>query len=256
MKAFVGLYGEATESPELYKAALDLARDHGVLLQEHLGYLPAFQLKREKMLGRPQLKWFEERGFLAPHVTFVHMNLVREDEVFLLSKHGVRVVWCPWGQLQMLGQPGAQARMIEMHRSGVAVGIASDIPRVADFDALGTLATSAAAASGRPATPCEILRMRTLGAAATVGAEGELGSLEVGKRADFVVRRPAVSVNFGFDPGLEMAVIGGRDTVEAVFVGGRHVVHRGQVVTLDAGAVVAEAHRSARALACRVGLRA
>jgi 5-methylthioadenosine/S-adenosylhomocysteine deaminase len=254
VKAFVGLYGEATDSPELYKAALDLASDHKVRLQEHLGYLPAFQLKREKTLGQPVLKWFEECGFLAAHVTFVHMNLVREDEISLLARHGVRVVWCPWGQLQMLGQSHAQARMMELQRSGVSVGIASDIPRVADFDALGTLAMSAAVASGRPASPREILRMRTIGAAATIGVEEELGSLEPGKRADFVVRSPTASVNIGFDPGLEMAVIGGRDTVDAVFVGGRRVVHGGEVISLDAGAVVAKAHRSARALASRIGL--
>ncbi|UCI31988.1 amidohydrolase family protein [Mesorhizobium sp. B4-1-4] len=256
VKAFIGLYGEATDSSELYEAALNLARDHGVRLQEHLGYLPAFQLKRERTLGQPLLSWFEERGFLDPNVTFVHMNLVREDEISLLAKHGVRVVWCPWGQLQMLGQPGAQARMVDLHRSGVGVGIASDIPRVADFDALGTLAASASAASGQPATPREILRMRTIGAAATIGADSELGSLEIGKRADFVVRCPSASVNFGFDPGLELGVIGGRNAVEAVFVGGRQVVKSGRVVYLDERAVIAGAHRSARALASRIGLRA
>ncbi|RWA75241.1 MAG: hypothetical protein EOQ28_09045 [Mesorhizobium sp.] len=255
VKAFVGLYGEATDSPELYRAALKLARDHGVRLQEHLGYLPAFQLKRERVLGQPLLRWFEERGFLDSHVTFIHMNLVREDEIPLLDKYGVRIVWCPWGQLQMLGR-GAQPRMADLHRAGVAVGVASDIPRVADFDALGTLASSAAAASGKPATPREILRMRTVGAAATIGAEGELGSLEVGKRADFVVRCPTASVNCGFDPGLELGVIGGRHTVKAVFVGGRQVVAYGKVVTLDEGAVVGAAHRSAWAVATRIGLRA
>lgn len=256
VKAFIGLYGEATDSPELYRAALGLARDSGVRLQEHLGYLPAFQLKREKTLGQPLLKRFQELGFLDSHVTFIHMNLVREDEISLLVKHGVRTVWCPWGQLQMLGQSGAQARMVELHRSGVKVGIASDIPRVADFDALGTLAASASAASGRAATPREILRMRTFGAAATIGAEDELGSLEPGKRADFVVRRPNASVAFGFDPGLELAVIGGRHTLQAVFVGGRQVVDCGKVVTLDEGSVISAAHRSARALASRIGLRA
>ncbi|MBZ9761752.1 amidohydrolase family protein [Mesorhizobium sp. CA8] len=255
VKGFIGLYGEGTDSPELFEAALGLARDHGVRLQEHLGYLPAFQLKREETLGQPLLQWLEDRGFLDPHLTFVHMNLVREGEVSLLAKYDVRVVWCPWGQLQMLGQAGAQARMVELHRSGVAVGIASDIPRVADFDALGTLAASASAASGRPAMPRELMRMRTIGAAASIGAEGELGSLEIGKRADFVVRGPSVSVNFGFDAGLELGVIGGRDTVEAVFVAGRQVVEKGRVLGLDERAVIAAAHRSARALASRIGLR-
>ncbi|RWG06082.1 MAG: hypothetical protein EOQ54_08750 [Mesorhizobium sp.] len=256
VKAYIGLYGEGTDSPELYQAALNLARAEGVRLQEHLGYLPAFQLKRERALGQPLLRWFEERGFLESHVSFVHMNLLREDEIPLLAEYGIRTVWCPWGQLQMLGKEGAQPRMVDLHRSGVAVGIASDIPRIADFDALGSLAASAAAASKRPATPREILRMRTLGAAATVGADGELGSLEVGKRADFVVRSPSASVNFGFDPGLELALIGGRQTVKAVFVAGRQIVDRGKVLTLDEDAVVASAHRSARGLASRIGLRA
>lgn len=254
VKGYIGLYGEGTDSPELYETALSLARTQGVRLQEHLGYLPAFQLKREKALGQPVLRWFEERGFLDSHITLIHMNLVREDEISLLGKYGVRTVWCPWGQLQMLGKESAQPRMVDLHRSGVAVGIASDIPRVADFDALGSLAASAAAASGRPATPREIMRMRTLGAAATVGADGELGSLEVGKCADFVVRCPSASVNFGFDPGLELAVIGGRPTVNAVFVAGRQVVDRGKVLTLDEDAVIAGAHRSAHGIASRIGL--
>ncbi|WP_163266179.1 amidohydrolase family protein [Chelativorans alearense] len=255
VKAFIGLYGEATDSPELFRAALDLAHASDVRFQEHLGYLPASQLIREDALGQPLLAYLDELGLLDPNVTFVHMNLVRENEIGLLADHGIRVVWCPYGQLQMLGRRGTQSRMAALARSGIPVGIASDIPRACDFDGLGTLAICASAAVADSIHPNQVLRMRTIGAAATIGAEGEVGSLEVGKRADFVVRQPQESVNFGFDMPLELAVIGGRHTIRSVFVAGRKTVNAGRVVTgLDEAAVVAWAHRSARAIASRIGL--
>ena len=254
VKAFIGLYGISTESSELYEAALNLARKNSVRLQEHLGYVPAANLERETELGQPLLRAFEAQGFLDSHVTFVHMNLVREEEIDLLARSGVRVVCCPYGQLQMLSRPGVEIRMSEMHRAGVIVGIGSDIPRIVEFDGLGTLTQCSATASGQPLTPREILRMRTIGAAATVGAETETGSLEVGKRADFVLRSPGSSVSFGFDPALELAVIGGRQTVCAVFVNGRNVVRNGQIVQLDEAEIVSSAHHSAREVAKRIGL--
>ncbi|RWE39490.1 MAG: hypothetical protein EOS79_20790 [Mesorhizobium sp.] len=75
----------------------------------------------------------------------------------------------------------------------------------------------------------------------------------MGKRSDFVMWCPSASLNFGFDPGLELAVTGGRHTVKAVLVGGRQIVGHGKVVTLDEGAVIGAAHRAARSLASGIG---
>ncbi|MBZ9761755.1 amidohydrolase family protein [Mesorhizobium sp. CA8] len=254
VRAFVGLYGEGTDSEELFRAAFKLAREHGVQLQEHLGYAPLPYRQRESALGSSLMQHMSNEGLLANHVTFVHMNAVHPSDVPLLAAHGVGIVWCPYGQLQMLGRGGAEGRMVELHRAGVRVGVASDIPRAGHFSALGTLATVAAAATGLPGSGPEILRMRTVGAAATVGAASELGSLEPGKRADFVVRRPDVSENLGCDPALEFAVIADASTIASVFVEGKCVVKHGEVLNADAPAVVARAHQSVRGLAARLNL--
>jgi 5-methylthioadenosine/S-adenosylhomocysteine deaminase len=254
VKAFIGIFGEDTDSPELYRAAFDMARANDVRFQEHLGYVPATHRAHEKRLGRPILQHLEDEGLLAAHVTFIHMNLVREDEVALLARNGVRIVWCPYSQMQMLGRGGAEPRMTALHRAGVPVGIASDIPRTHNFDALGTLAMAASSAAGDPMAFREILRALTVGAAATVGADAETGSLEAGKRADFVVRQPAASESFGFDPPLEGAIIGGQHSVRAVFVNGISVLQDGNFERCDEHAVHAAAHASARSLASRIGL--
>ncbi|UCI31993.1 amidohydrolase family protein [Mesorhizobium sp. B4-1-4] len=254
VRAFVGLYGEGTDSEELFRAAFELAREHGVQMQEHLGYAPLLYRQRESALGASLMQHMSNQGFLDSHVTFVHMNAVHPGDVQLLAAHGVGVVWCPYGQLQMLGRGGAEGRMVELHRAGVKVGIASDIPRAVHFSALGTLATVTAAATGLAVSGLEILHMRTLGAAGTVGAASELGSLEIGKKADFVVRRPDVSENLGRDPALEFAVIADASTIDSVFVDGKCVVKHGEVLKADTLAVVARAHQSVRGLAARLDL--
>lgn len=254
VRGFVGLYGEGTDSPALFRAAFDLAREHGVQMQEHLGYSPLLYRQRESAIGASMMQHMSNEGLLRSHVTFVHMNAVHPGDVQIISAHGVGVVWCPYGQLQMLGRGGAEARMVELHRAGAKVGIGSDIPRAVHFSGLGTLATVTASATGLAASGSEILRMRTLGSAATVGAASELGSLEVGKRADFVVRRPDVSENLGRDPALEFAVIADASTVDSVFVDGKCVVQDGEVLKADPIAVVALARQSVRGLAARLDL--
>lgn len=256
VRAFVGLYGENTESPELHRAAVDLARARGVQFQEHLGYVPGNLRDREARLGRPLLADLEDRGLLGADVTFIHMNAVRSGEVARLARHGVRVVWCPYSQLQMIGRGGAEPRMTALLRAGCPVGLATDIPRTVDFDALGSCATAAGAASGDPMTYAEILRCRTIGAAASVGAQRWTGSLEAGKQADFVIREPTASEAFGFDVALESAILGGRFSVRAVYVGGRPALLDGTPVHCDAGRAIDAARRSALGIASRIGLAA
>jgi cytosine/adenosine deaminase-related metal-dependent hydrolase len=224
-------------------------------MQEHLGYLPASWRSREAELGRPLLAYLAERDLLGPDMTLVHMNVVRPDEVALLAARGVRLVWCPWGQLQMIGRGGAEPRMAALDRAGVAIGLGSDIPRAVRFDALGTLALAAAAAAGDPIAPAALWRLRTSGAASSVGAEHEIGTLAPGKRADVVIRAPGGAESFGFDAGLELAALAGRDSVRMVLVNGRIVIQDGHVLRVDEAAVIARAHASARAIAERIGLR-
>jgi 5-methylthioadenosine/S-adenosylhomocysteine deaminase len=254
VQGFVGLYGEDTDSEELFRLASDLARTNGVQVQKHLGYSPLHYRKQEAQVGGSLLEHLQDRGLLGPHLTFVHMNAIRPSDVQILAGNRVGVVWCPYGQLQMLGGAGTEGRMVELHRAGGKVGIASDIPRAVHFSGLGTLATVSAAATGLAAWGSEILRMRTFGAAATVGADRQVGNLEVGKRADIVLRKPDASENLKLDPATEFGVIAGPDSISAVFVDGQLVVEKGEVKTCDEKAIVTRAHCSVRGLATRLGL--
>jgi 5-methylthioadenosine/S-adenosylhomocysteine deaminase len=252
VRAFIGLYGEGTDSDELALAAHDVARKNGVQMQKHLGYSPAVYREQEHSLGIPMVEHLDQQGLLDPAVTLIHMNIVRSTEVALLAAHGVRLVWCPYGQLQMIGRSGAEPRMPELWRAGIPVGIGSDIARVVHVAAAGTIASACAAASGFAASGSEILRARTMGSAASVGAEKEVGSIEIGKRADIVVRDAYSSEHLALDHALEAGVLAGPDSIAAVLVDGKIVVERGELLTCDETSIVVRAQESARRLWSRV----
>ncbi len=254
VRAFIGLYGEGTSSPELSDAALKLARRHGVQFQEHRGYNPKSYREEERRLGRSLVAQLHDDGVLAPGTTFIHMNVVHKDDVGLLAQSRTGIVWCPYSQLRMLGVDGAEPRSVELARAGAAVALATDIPRTVNFDALGTLATGAAAACGTPAHPTEILRMRTIAAAATIGAERELGSIELGKRADIVVRAAAASEALGLDHAWEAAILGCATPPALVLVNGRVVLRDGVPTAADPAEIAERARRSVRGLMQRIGL--
>ena len=254
VRAFIGLYGEDTASPELHRAAFDLARAERVRFQEHRGYLPASYLASEALLGRSAIQHLESENLLGDHVTFVHMNVVHPADVRILAKRRVGIVWCSYGQLQMTGTGKAESRMLELHRAGVPVGIASDIPRAVNFDGLGSIAFGAAAAAGQTANPREIMRMRTIGAAATIGASHEIGSLEVGKHADLVIRNTGNSEDLALDRHQEIAVLGERSGVRSVIVNGRMLVEDGQFVGVDPSLVRFRARQSVEEIKGRIGL--
>jgi cytosine/adenosine deaminase-related metal-dependent hydrolase len=118
-------------------------------------------------------------------------------------------------------------------------------------DGVGTLAVAAATAADDPVRPDELLRMRCVGAAATMGVP-DLGAVRVGHRADLVVRRPGASVDLGADPALETAVLGSAGSVRTVLVDGTEVVREGVPTRADELELVRSARRSARALLERI----
>lgn len=247
--AFVGIYGEATETDELRSHAVKVARAAKVQFQSHLGYNPAGYRAETSSLGVTPLQRFDELHRLGPDVAFTHMNLVDTADEQLLLRSATRIVWCPYGTLQMMGS--ARSRMVPLADAGLRVAVATDIPRAVNFAALPSMAVGCAAACGSPLTAAALMRMRTRDAAASVGADGSLGSIEAGKRADIVVRRPAAP---SVDVVWETAVLSDRGSVSAVIVDGKFSLRDGELVQVSSAIAAEKAVQSAERILRAIGL--
>jgi cytosine/adenosine deaminase-related metal-dependent hydrolase len=253
IRGFIGLYGEGTDSPALYARAVEVARANDVVVQKHLGYQPAMYADAEKHLGCSPVRWLVEHDQLDEHSSFVHMNRLSKGDADLLASAGAACVWCPYGQLRVLSHPEAEPRMTELVRSRVPMGLGSDIARVINLDGLGSLAVAASTVTGNPVTAAEVLHMRTVGAATSIGAT-DVGALQAGYRADLVVRYPSATQDLGVDACVEAALLACRGTVRAVVVDGEVVVDDGVPTWLDAEQAVADARASVDSITRRLAL--
>ena len=126
-------------------------------------------------------------AFESPNVMVIHGVHVDDDDIKIMKKHDVSVAACPRSNAQLgMGLPPLN----EYLRAGIRIGFGTDSPAATDSSdlltetRLGMLLTRAT--STEFLSSDKALEMATLGAARALRMDDEIGSLDVGKRADII----------------------------------------------------------------------
>jgi cytosine/adenosine deaminase-related metal-dependent hydrolase len=236
----------ATE--QLMRDSADLARALGVRLHTHIAETLEEEDFCQERFGMRPLELLEEMGWLGPDVWLAHCVHLSDQDIKRVADTGTGVAWCPTSNLR-LGSGIARAR--DLLDQGATVGLGVD--GSASNDAGDMLAEVRQAmlvsrAGGDPGAmeARGALRVATRGGAGCLGRD-EVGSVEVGKRADIALF-PIDGLNFAgaeADP-LAAVVHCSPQRVRHLLVEGRPVVRDGGLVNADEGAIAAEGRRVAR----------
>ncbi len=251
----VGVMGVYVCSEETYLAAKDVAEREDVLLHGHLSETRTEVYEHEKKTGTRPVEWLDKIGFLGPRFSAAHCVWVTINEVRTLARREVGVAHCPVSNMKLAS--GGVAPVPEMQTEGVAVGLGTDSPLsnigldMFQEMRMGALMHKATRwdASVMPAQ--KMLDLATIDAAKVIHRERELGSIEVGKRADLCVvdlRRPHTTP---FYPAnlISQLVYGCRGgDVRATVVDGVVRVADGRVVGVDETEVLSRAQEIAAEL--------
>ena len=251
----VALYGEGTASDELYVAAKKLADREGVILNNHVGFDLDLAAAMERVWGKPRFIHLAEIGVLGPNTTFVHMNLIRDEEVEPIIKSRLSIVWCPLAYVSR-GTPLRQpTRIPEMKKRGVNVALGTDSARQSSAGDAGFLALQLAGGAGHAMVSEDIFEMMTVGGARAAGLQHLIGSLEAGKRADIVIRSThAAELMPSIDPVHQLVTVGHGANADTVLVNGRIVLREGRATLVDEADVFAKAQASVHRIISRLGL--
>jgi 5-methylthioadenosine/S-adenosylhomocysteine deaminase len=206
--------------------------------------------KEEKVrgpLGPTPTQHLAALGFLRKGVVMAHGVYLDAKDRALARAAEVGVVHCPQSNMKLAS---GGAPVAEMLKEGLRLGLGTDgAASNNDLDMFEEMMTAAILAKHRTEDPTaaparDVLRMATLGGARAIGMESEIGSLEVGKRADLVVvatTEPRLQPMFEPVSHLVYAVKG--SDVRDVVVEGRVIMKDRVVLTLDEKTVLAEADR-------------
>jgi len=142
-----------------------------------------------------------------------------------------------------------------MLERGISVSLGADgAPcnnRLDMFTELRTAALLQKVQHGPRALPAlKALRMATIDGARALGLQAEIGSIEIGKRADLqLLNLNCLHTTPQPDPVSTIVYAAEASDVETVIIDGRVVLQEGKFTTLDEQAICAEANQQARALA-------
>ncbi len=217
----------------LMRATAELAERLDVRLHTHLAEDADEDRYCLEVYGRRPIEHFEDVGWGSDRAWVAHCIMPNPAEVDRLGRWGTGVAHCPSSNL-ILG--GGLAPVAELRAAGVPVGLGCDGSASADSASLwleartamllAKLRHGAASAGARDA-----LEVATLGGAACLGRQGEIGALTPGAAADLVCW-PLEGIAFAgalSDPveaWLRCGPVAARHTV----VAGRPVVEGGQLV--------------------------
>ena len=188
-----------------------------------------------------RLAYLDRLGLLRPEMLLVHAVDLEDDDLEHLARKRPALVHCPKSNAKLAH---GSRDCPEIRETGIPLGLGTD--SVASNNVVDMFEEMRAAIfqqRGRTQTirfaGCQtVFRMATLGGAECLGLANQLGSLDVGKRADFVVvdlNDPAVQPVY--DPIQAMVYSASRHNVRATYIGGREV-------TVDAAISCANVRRS------------
>ena len=258
---WVNIEGKEPCSLELHVGARELASHLGVGTTYHLATsLPEAQIS-ERRYGTWPITRVARAGGLGDNLVIAHAVAVSAEEVELLSAYGTKVAFCPSTSLKLAKGATAIGKYPEMLEAGVTVGLGTDgvsasgnlnLHRQIHLVA-GLFKDARMDASLVGAT--QALRMATIDGARALGMQTQIGSLEVGKKADLVLwdlDHPDW-VPYG-DPVSALVWSVSTASVHETWVNGRACYRDGRVVGIDEKALHAEARSRAEAIRQRAGL--
>ncbi len=240
-----------------YRLTRKLADEQHALITTHIAET-TFELETAATrYGQTDTEFLSEIGFLGPDVLAAHCVHCKPHDIRILLHHKTKVSHNPCSNLYLAsGCPPIP----EMLLAGVTVGLASDGPASSNNHSLFQAMKFAALMQkgfhqdATIMTAEKVLEMATIDGARAVGLEAEIGSIEVGKKADIVILDYSNAFMTPIHHPVSAIVYSALGhEVSTVMIDGKFVMRDGVVGTVDEVAVRREAQMAANDLARRSG---
>lgn len=183
------------------------------------------------------VQYLHALGFLRPDVIAAHCLYLSETEIAMLAETGTKVAHCPTSNAKIEARVAPVGALLA---HGVEVGLGTDCASCNNtmdlFEEMKVAALLLKVAHGQPtAHPVgAILRMVTRTAARVLGLEAQVGSLEIGKRADIItLDRRGLHFYPRNNLFADLVYSAKGADVRDVFVDGRPLVRDGEILGAD-----------------------
>ncbi|MHC1709991.1 MAG: amidohydrolase family protein [Methanomassiliicoccales archaeon] len=254
----IGLQGVYVCSEETFMGSREFSDRTGALMTFHLSETRGEVYEHKNKTGKRPGDWLSSIGFLNERCLAAHSAWLTINEVRALAKAGASISSCPVSNMKLA--TGGVAPIPEMQREGVNVTIGTDGSTTNNsMDMFGEMKTLALLQKSSRWDPTvvkaqEALDFATVNAAKAIGLQKEIGSIEVGKRADIVIMdscSPALRPLTLDNAVSNVVYSAGRGDVKTVLCFGDIVVKDRIPQKLDMDSVIEDAQKAMAAISAK-----
>ncbi|KJU98007.1 TRZ/ATZ family protein [Streptococcus gordonii] len=223
---------------DLLQGSVDLARELDLKLHIHVAETQNENKIILERYGKRPLAFLKGLGYLERPAIFAHGVELNPSEIADLATSPVSIAHNPISNLKLAS---GVAPVTNLLAAGVTVGLATDsVASNNNLDMFEEGRTAALLQKMREGdasqfTIDQALKALTIEGAKALGLEDKIGSLEVGKQADFIAIQPKGRIHlYPLENMLSHLVyaVKGSD-VQDVYIAGKQVVRDGQVLTVN-----------------------
>ena len=247
LRAWTMPFAPAFSTTPLLQEAKRLADHYGAGLTLHFNNSFGYVNACLEDFGLRPTQYLESIGVLGENVLLSHVLGVNESEVDVIARTGAKVAAVPTAAVKGgygLSRTGLVPEMLDR---GITVGIATDAGNNSNLIEthramylIAVLYKDARQSTGVISAETA-LEMATIGGAAALGLDKEIGSVEVGKKADLVLfETNRAEWSTMFNPVNNLVYSADGRSVHTVMVDGRIVVENHTPLFVDEEKLIAE----------------
>ncbi|MUK42520.1 amidohydrolase family protein [Aliivibrio fischeri] len=227
-----------TVSKEKLQEINQLSEDYDVPVLIHVAEFPNEEARiKDPTKATSPVEYLEEIGVLDKRMVIAHGIHLSQHDQALLKQADAGVVYNPMANAK--GATGI-APAWNMFRADMRVGLGTDGPMSSNqVDLWRTLSYAANMQRLKNSDrtimiPEQVIEMATIGGAKALHMEDEIGSLEVGKKADIIiVETQSANMMPSYDPYATLVYQANPSNVDTTIVNGKVVMEQRQMKTIQ-----------------------
>jgi len=246
IQAGVAPHSIYTDSEQTLKEAAALARKYNAPILIHVAEMKKELDESLENNHATPVQYLDRIGLLGADVLAAHCIYVNDEDRKILAERKVGCVHNPSSNMMLAS---GIAPVVEQRAAGIAVGLGTDGPAGSnnDFNLMEEIDLAAKLQKISKMDPRALgakgaLEMATIDGARALHMEKQIGSIEKGKKADFIlIGLDAPNAVPLFDIYSLLAYSLKAADIETVVIGGRIVMRNHKLLTVDEPAAIAKA---------------
>lgn len=226
-----------TNTDESLRKSYEISKKYGVPMTMHVAEMDYELAKYKEEYNLTPVQYLNKLGILDSNFISAHTVLVDDDDIRILKENGVGVSHNIGANAK--GAKGV-APIIKMKEEGINIGLGTDGPMSGNtLDIIGQMVQVGKIHklfnNDRSLLPSiELVEMGTIGGANVLGLDKEIGSIEVGKKADLtLIETKSVNMQPIYDYYAAIVYSANASNIDSVVVDGKIVVKNKKLVSGD-----------------------